>query len=248
MTRPQPRTPLWFVAAILTAGVLAFAGAFANAAAAQSGHRPLVRHAHRHHRRCGVRHRRNGRRNCAKTSRQKHRPMQRRIVRASTAVPVPGGPCPDAELVPSAGNLERVRAATLCLVNKVRLQHGEPPLRDSAVLDVVAQQHSASMVAGDYFSHASPSGEAFDVRIMAAGYVSPARSYELGENIECATLTLATPAAMVAGWMSSPEHRANILDGSFKDSGIGVAPAVPATYADGQPGATYTQDFGVVFS
>jgi uncharacterized protein YkwD len=48
--------------------------------------------------------------------------------------------------------------------------------------------------------------------------------------------------------MSSPEHRANILNGDFRDSGVGVAPAAPAMCGEGLPGATYTQDFGVVFS
>jgi uncharacterized protein YkwD len=161
---------------------------------------------------------------------------------------VPSGPCPDAELVPSASNTAQVQAATLCLINKVRMQNGESPLSDNAKLDAAAQGHSEDMVARDYFDHTTPSGEAFDTRIATAGYVPSGWSYELGENIECGTLSLATPAAAVNGWMNSPEHRANILNGEFRDSGIGVAPAAPAQYAYGQAGATYTQDFGVTVS
>jgi uncharacterized protein YkwD len=43
--------------------------------------------------------------------------------------------------------------------------------------------------------------------------------------------------------MSSPAHRANILNRSFRDSGIGVLASLPAL-AGGDRGAIYTQDFG----
>jgi uncharacterized protein YkwD len=165
------------------------------------------------------------------------------------AVPaVPSGPCPDAELMPTASDLAQVQAATLCLINRLRVQNGELPLTDNSKLDEAAQRHSEDMISNDYFDHTSPSGEAFDTRIDRTGYVPRGWSYELGENIDCATLGLATPSQAVNGWMNSPEHRANILNGDFRDSGIGVAPATPAEFADGQPGATYTQDFGVVSS
>ena len=55
-----------------------------------------------------------------------------------------------------------------------------------------------------------------------------------------------TPRAIVAAWMASPGHRANILDARFRDTGIGVSPHPPASLADGQAGAIYTQDFGVI--
>jgi uncharacterized protein YkwD len=150
--------------------------------------------------------------------------------------------------MPTTSDIAQVRAATLCLINKIRAHSGELPLSDNGKLDAVAQSHSADMVSSDYFDHTTPSGEAFDTRITAAGYVPSGWSYELSENIECGTLSLATPNAAVNGWMNSPEHRANILNGDFRDSGIGVDPAAPAQYANGQPGATYTQEFGVVVS
>lgn len=51
---------------------------------------------------------------------------------------------------------------------------------------------------------------------------------------------------MVYAWMHSPGHRANILNASFHDSGIGVVAATPASLGDGLPGATYAEDFGSV--
>jgi uncharacterized protein YkwD len=221
--------------------------AFATTAAAAPTHNGAARHEQH---RCQRHDRRGHRSQCARQTRRKrpapHRRRSAHAPSASTEAALPNGPCPNAELIPSASNLSEVRAATLCLINKVRAQHGELPLLDSGKLDAIAQAHSADMVDRDYFEHTTPSGEASAARILAAGYVPSGWSYELGENIECGTLNLATPNGAVNGWMSSPEHRTNILNGDFRDSGIGVAPAVPAQYAYGQPGATYTQDFGVV--
>jgi uncharacterized protein YkwD len=46
--------------------------------------------------------------------------------------------------------------------------------------------------------------------------------------------------------MASPGHRANILDARFRDTGIGASAHPPASLSGGQPGAVYTQDFGVL--
>jgi uncharacterized protein YkwD len=246
------------IAAIFAAGSLLLAGALASVADANGVHHGAKHHrALRHHKRSCTRRRRHAHHaQCAKAARRKHRPTHRRpTLHASSPTPatratvaVPSGPCPDTELAPTASNLPQVQAATLCLINKIRLQAGETPLTDNASLDDAAQEHSDDMIARNYFDHTTPSGEAFGTRIDSAGYVPSGWSYEFGENIECGTLTLATPAAAVNGWMNSPEHRANILNEEFRDSGIGVAPAVPAQYSYGQPGATYTQDFGVTVS
>ena len=91
------------------------------------------------------------------------------------------------------------------------------------------------MVSRDYFSHTTPTGEAFDTRILATGYVRSDQLYELGENIDCATLTLATPAATVNAWMNSPEHRENILNGEYRETGVGVAAAAPRTSRAARP-------------
>ncbi len=155
-------------------------------------------------------------------------------------------PCTNTELIPTSSNIAEVRAATLCLINRERIQNGERPLVENQHLLASAQGHSEDMVSRDYFSHTTPTGEAFDTRILASGYVRSDQLYELGENIDCATLTLATPAATVNAWMNSPEHRENILNGEYRETGVGVSAAAPAYFAGGQAGATYTQDFGVI--
>lgn len=147
--------------------------------------------------------------------------------------------------MPTPKNLVRVAAATLCLINRQRTSRGRAPLHANAALRTAAAGHSLDMVARDYFDHVSPSGADPLVRLRATGYVRPNAAFRIGENIAAATGALATPAATVGRWMNSPGHRANILTAAYRDTGIGIAPAIPAAVGTG-PGATYTQDFGTV--
>jgi uncharacterized protein YkwD len=159
------------------------------------------------------------------------------------------GVCPNTQERPSSANLEVVRTATLCLVNRERLSHGEGALRPDAQLQSAAQGHSEDMSAGDYFEHDGRGGSTPLSRMRAAGYIFSSHiGYAVGENIAWATLWLATPKAIVASWMASPGHRANILDATFHDTGLGVSPHPLASLARGQAGAIYTQDFGRIIT
>jgi hypothetical protein len=138
-----------------------------------------------------------------------------------------------------------VRDATLCLVNRQRVIRGERPLALNARLQRTAQGHTRDMAFRDYFEHSHGPGDTLLRRMRAAGYIYSSRiGYEVGENIGWGTLWLATPRAMVAAWMASPGHRANILDPRFQDTAVGVSAHPPAKLARGQTGAIYTQDFG----
>ena len=153
--------------------------------------------------------------------------------------------CPDADLEPSTQDLPAIRAATVCLVNLERTLRSERPLAPSSRLEQAAQRHARSMALRDYFAHVGPRGDTPLSRIRATGYISRAWiGVDLGENIGWGTLWLATPRAIVAAWMASPGHRANILDPRFRATAVGVFPELPASLARGQAGAIYTQDFG----
>jgi uncharacterized protein YkwD len=152
------------------------------------------------------------------------------------------GSCPGANLRPTRRDLGRIRAATLCLVNRERVDRGERALVASARLQWIAQRHSQSMASGGYFAHVGPRGDTPFSRIRSVGFLSrPRRVHHVGENIGWGTLWMAKPRAIVAAWMASPGHRANILDRRFRFTAIGVCPRAPHSR---QRGAIYTQDFG----
>ena len=166
---------------------------------------------------------------------------------AATIAKVLGTTCENTELTPEADNLEAVDQATLCLVNQERARSGELPLRSNPDLTQAAEGHSQEMVQDDYFAHISPSGETPLRRIETSGYIPNDQvGYTLGENIAWGTLYLATPKAIMAAWVDSPEHLANILNAAYTETGMGVTPAAPASLAEGQAGAIYSQEFGVI--
>lgn len=166
---------------------------------------------------------------------------------ASIIAAVLATPCQNTELLPEAGNVALVRAATLCLINQERAQHNELPLNPDRQLEAAAESHNADMMANDYFEHISPSGVTPVDRAVTAGYLpNESVGYVIGENLAWGTLSLATPQSIVEAWIASPKHLANILEGQYRETGIGITPAVPAALSGGQPGATYSQEFGAI--
>jgi uncharacterized protein YkwD len=186
---------------------------------------------------------------CAKRGAGKHNGHHAKRQRSTSTVKgADAGACPGADLQPTQENIEAVRTATLCLIDQERNSHGEASLQFNADLQQSAQAHTESMAFGDYFEHDGPDGTPLS-RMIACGYIPNSQvGYEIGENIGWGTLYLGTPRAIVAAWMASPGHRANILDAHFHDTAIGVSPHVPSSLSQGQPGGIYTQDFGVIIT
>lgn len=100
------------------------------------------------------------------------------------------------------------------LVNEIRKEYGLSELKLNTKLCAVAKAKSQDMKDNNYFSHTSPTyGSPFDM-IKSFGI-----SYRTaGENI---AMGYRTPEEVVDGWMNSEGHRANILNGSFKEIGMG---------------------------
>lgn len=100
------------------------------------------------------------------------------------------------------------------LVNEQRVQNGLNPLTENWELSRVARYKSQDMVDNRYFSHTSPTyGSPFQM-IRAFG-ISFRRA---GENIAYGQRT---PQAVVNAWMNSSGHRANILNASYTQIGVG---------------------------
>ena len=149
--------------------------------------------------------------------------------------------CPNATVVPAAGNLGQAERTALCLINLEREQRGLRGLRANDRLERAAVRHSRDMVARDFFSHDAPGGGTMASRIKGSGYLKSARSYSIGENIAWGTGSLASPLKIHQAWMRSPGHRANILSRAFDEIGVGVVTGAPG---QGGQGASYTTDFG----
>jgi uncharacterized protein YkwD len=120
------------------------------------------------------------------------------------------------------------------LLNTIRRQHHLPAFTFSAALRSSAREHSADMLARQYFEHNAPN-ESFDHRIRRH-----LDSTLVGENIAWGTGKYATPQGLVQLWMHSPKHRHIILLRELRRVGLGVA---IGTF-DGSPGAAMaTADF-----
>jgi stress response protein SCP2 len=121
-------------------------------------------------------------------------------------------------------------AEVVRLTNAERTARGLRALGTDDRLARAAYAHSADMAARRFFAHECPSGtQAWD-RAVAAGY-----TYRMvAENIAAGQRT---PAEVVEGWMNSPGHRANILNGELTQIGVGFAPG-------GEYGTYWTQVFG----
>ena len=134
------------------------------------------------------------------------------------------------------------RTTTLCVVNAKRRANDLRPLRQASKLVKAARRHSRDMAKNNYFAHDSRSGASFSARIARTGWMDGRKRWIVGENIAWGGGKHSTPRRIVASWMASPGHRANILKRRFHVIGIGVANGVPV--AGGGAGATYTTDFG----
>ena len=153
--------------------------------------------------------------------------------------------CANVNVKPSNGNLEVVRSAVLCLHNAERARYGLPKLSESPRLRRAAARHSSHMVDAHFFGHTSPGGTTMTDRIRRAGYTNGARGWSIGENIAWGSGRLSTAAQIHRSWMKSPGHRANILQRSFREIGIGIKAGVPVRLSASTSGGTYTTDFGV---
>jgi uncharacterized protein YkwD len=145
--------------------------------------------------------------------------------------------CGDSGRPPSSETLHQMRTSLLCLINDARRRHAMPPLSFNLSLRTAATGHSRAMVRHRFFSHWG-SG-AVSSRVTRAGYGAWSM---VGENIGGgAGRRFGSPYAVFRDWMGDPEHRANILDGRFRDFGVGVWRGYP--YGGGPQAATYTVDF-----
>ena len=100
-----------------------------------------------------------------------------------------------------------------------------PPLAYNELLMQAARSHSQWMLDTDTFSHTGVAGSSAAERMAAEGYTLSG-SWAAGENISVSGATNAPDVTAAAisqhrGLFESPGHRLNILNGSYRELGIG---------------------------
>src|SRR4051812_4447852 len=123
---------------------------------------------------------------------------------------------------PASTRLSLIRHATLCLINRVRAEHGLHRLHANRRLRRGAMGHARDMVQRHYFAHTS-----LRARLATTGYASSRTAWAAGEALAWGTGSRATPVEIVRAWLNSPGHRQILLTGRFRDAGVGVARGAP---------------------
>lgn len=139
------------------------------------------------------------------------------IIQANRQISNPNMIMPGQKLtVPNINDVKALENEVVRLVNIERAKQGLAPLTNNWELARVARYKSQDMKNKNYFSHTSPTyGSPFQM-MQHFGIVYRTA----GENI---AMGQRTPQEVMTAWMNSPGHRANILNTSFKEIGVGVA-------------------------
>jgi serralysin len=130
------------------------------------------------------------------------------------------------------------------LINANRAQVGAQPLASNTLLDQAAEDHSEWMINTDIFSHSGAGGSDPGTRMTAAGYTFGGPSWTWGENIAWASTRAPDGyqdevSLLHTNLMNSPGHRENLLNGDFKEVGLGFE----VGEYQGWQGAFVTEDF-----
>ena len=103
----------------------------------------------------------------------------------------------------------------LNLVNKERKANGLKPLTLNKELSNVANIKSRDMIEKGYFDHTSPTyGYPFDMmKKFNISYNTAGENIAMGQK---------TPSEVMNSWMNSSGHRANILNSTYTELGVGI--------------------------
>lgn len=105
------------------------------------------------------------------------------------------------------------------LTNQERTDNGLPVLTLNGKLNSAAKAKANHMIANDYWAHVAPDGTTPWSFIVNAGYSYSTAGENLAKNFN-------TSGGVIAGWMGSATHRANILSSAYKDVGFAAVNGV----------------------
>lgn len=118
--------------------------------------------------------------------------------------------------IPNLATTKSIENQVIQLTNQQRAKNGLKPLTANWELSRVARYKATDMRDKNYFSHTSPTyGSPFTMmKNFGISYRAAAENIAAGET---------TPQEVVTAWMNSAGHRANILNGTYTQIGVGYA-------------------------
>jgi uncharacterized protein YkwD len=119
-----------------------------------------------------------------------------------------------------AGNFSDDEMRVFELINRERRRKGLGELSLDAQLSRLARVYSQKMARENFFSHYDDEGNTVETRARRMRIKNYSK---IGENLFSCESNANPPALAVRGWMKSPTHRQNILDGAYTETGIGIA-------------------------
>ncbi len=128
---------------------------------------------------------------------------------------------------------EKMTRRVVQLTNEVRARYHLAPLHVHSALMHSAAWMAQDMAQHNYLRHTDCKGREIDPRLPELGYGD---YREIGENIAGGQLTA---DEVVADWLRSPGHRANLLNPDFREIGVSHAVAPHTHYKH-----YWVQDFG----
>ncbi len=162
---------------------------------------------------------------------------------APAAPAAPSNPAATAVTAGSTCNISAFAATALDRINAVRAAGADchtggrfasaAPLTWNAKLTQAAEGHSQDMVANKFFSHTGSNGSTLSTRVNATGYVWGG----LGENIAAGYIGI---DSVMAGWVASDGHCANLMNPNFKEVGLVCVPGTATTAVS----SYWTMDLG----
>lgn len=116
----------------------------------------------------------------------------------------------------SPSGVRALESEVIRLVNSERTRAGVPALTENSELSRVARIKSNDFIENNYFSHNSPTyGTPFEMlRSSGIQYTAAAENIAKGQG---------TAQDVMNTWMNSQGHRANILNSTYNQIGVGVA-------------------------
>jgi uncharacterized protein YkwD len=144
-----------------------------------------------------------------------------------TETPPPPAPTPAPRPAAPVRSLTTIIDSVFLLTNRERIRASLTPLRRNADLARVAQLQAEQMAAAGKLAHDLPGARypTLASRMKLIGY----QYRSVGENV---AEGYTSGAALMAGWMTSAPHRANLLSVRYTETGVGMARA--------RSGRTYT--------